>query len=155
MWLEARHTVPSVVEGVDICRGERVLMEVSRKFTVQDIRELAFKSGFFIQVRWRRLPVSCWQAAGLRPASAREAPQGPAAGYAAACTDVCAYFALLAEHSVAAAILVPPPIKAGSHSIWAAPACACDITVPTASQCSPLGPVPAEAACLAPPMLSQ
>ena len=52
MWLEARHTVPSVVEGVDICRGERVLMEVSRKFTVQDIRELAFKSGFFIQVRW-------------------------------------------------------------------------------------------------------
>ena len=58
MWLEARHTVPGVVEGVNICKGERVLMEVSRKFTVQDIRELAFKSGFFIQVRRPRLPVS-------------------------------------------------------------------------------------------------
>ena len=58
MWLEARHTVRSVVDGVDIIKGERVLMEVSRKFTVQDIRELAFKSGFFIQVRRPWLPVS-------------------------------------------------------------------------------------------------
>ena len=57
MWLEARHTVPSVVAGVDICKGERVLMEVSRKFTVQDIRELAFKSGFFVQVCRPRLSV--------------------------------------------------------------------------------------------------
>ena len=73
MWLEARHTVRSVVEGVDIIKGERVLMEVSRKFTVQDICELAFKSGFFIQVRGPRLPVSCRQAAGVHSASAGEA----------------------------------------------------------------------------------
>lgn len=51
MWLVAEEDVFQVIEGVDIRKGERVLMEMSRKFTPEDIRQLAFQSNFYVQVR--------------------------------------------------------------------------------------------------------
>lgn len=50
MWLVAEEDVLQVIEGVDIQKGERVLMEMSRKFTPEDIRQLAFQSNFYVQV---------------------------------------------------------------------------------------------------------
>ena len=50
MWLVAEEDVLQVIEGVDISKGERVLMEMSRKFTLEDIRQLAFQSNFYVQV---------------------------------------------------------------------------------------------------------
>ena len=50
MWLVANDDVPDVVEGVSILKGERILMEMSRKFTPEDIRQLAFQSDFYVQV---------------------------------------------------------------------------------------------------------
>ena len=50
MWLVAEEDVPQVIEGVDISKGERILMEMSRKFTPEDIRQLAFQSNFYVQV---------------------------------------------------------------------------------------------------------
>ena len=50
MWLVAEEDVLQVIEGVDIRKGERVLMEMSRKFTPEDIRQLAFQSNFYVQV---------------------------------------------------------------------------------------------------------
>ena len=50
MWLVANEDVPNVVEGIDIHKGERILMEMSRKFTPENIRQLAFQSGFYVQV---------------------------------------------------------------------------------------------------------
>ena len=63
MWLEAPEAVDDVAPGVSIARGERILMEVSRKFTVDKLRALAFQSGFF------------WQVAPLRPWCIRAAGQ--------------------------------------------------------------------------------
>jgi uncharacterized SAM-dependent methyltransferase len=37
--------------GVSIAAGERVLVEVSRKFTPERLAGLAYKSGLYIQVR--------------------------------------------------------------------------------------------------------
>lgn len=56
MWLVAEEDVLQVIEGVDISKGERVLMEMSRKFTPEDIRQLAFQSNFYVQVRVCRVP---------------------------------------------------------------------------------------------------
>ena len=36
--------------GIKVARGERVLMEVSRKFTLAGVDELAYRSGLFLQV---------------------------------------------------------------------------------------------------------
>ena len=48
MWL---HATSAAVNGQRLVEeGEAVLMEVSRKFTMADVRSLAFKSGWFIQV---------------------------------------------------------------------------------------------------------
>ena len=50
MWLVANEDVKGVCGSVDIHKGERILMEMSRKFTLQDIRQLAFQSNFYVQV---------------------------------------------------------------------------------------------------------
>ena len=50
MWLEAPETLTGIAPGVNIKRGERIMMEVSRKFTQDKLRSLAFQSGFFWQV---------------------------------------------------------------------------------------------------------
>lgn len=49
MWLIASEEV-CITEGITIGKGERVLMEMSRKFTLEDIRQLAFQSAFYVQV---------------------------------------------------------------------------------------------------------
>lgn len=46
MYLVARESVPDVFPGVTIERGERVLMEISRKFTGGGLRALAFEAGY-------------------------------------------------------------------------------------------------------------
>ncbi len=53
MWLVAHRAVPGLLPGskVGIAAGERVLMEVSRKFTEPCIADLAFRAGLCIQVR--------------------------------------------------------------------------------------------------------
>ncbi len=50
MWLVANEDVKGVCDSVDIHKGERILMEMSRKFTLEDIRQLAFQSNFYVQV---------------------------------------------------------------------------------------------------------
>jgi hypothetical protein len=40
-------------EAIRIAKGERLLMELSRKFTVGDINRLATVSGYFVQAAWR------------------------------------------------------------------------------------------------------
>ncbi len=50
MWLVANEDVKGVCDSVDIHKGERILMEMSRKFTLEDIRQLAFQSNFCVQV---------------------------------------------------------------------------------------------------------
>lgn len=39
--------------AIRIAPGERLLMELSRKFTVGDINRLATVSGYFVQAAWR------------------------------------------------------------------------------------------------------
>lgn len=51
MWIEAKADVDQVLPGVDITQGERIMMEISRKFTPEDISGLALNSGLCIQVR--------------------------------------------------------------------------------------------------------
>ncbi len=61
-------------EAIRIAPGERLLMELSRKFTVGDINRLASVSGYYVQAAWRTcqygvqmlLPMQealrrCWQ----------------------------------------------------------------------------------------------
>ena len=50
MWLEAGEELEDIIPGVRLAKGERILMEVSRKFTQEKLRALAFQSGFFWQV---------------------------------------------------------------------------------------------------------
>lgn len=50
MWLVVTEEVKGLFDGVDILKGERILMEMSRKFTPEDIRQLAFQSNFYVQV---------------------------------------------------------------------------------------------------------
>ena len=49
MWVQAAETLADIAPGVTIRKGERILMEVSRKFTQDKLRGLAFQSGFFWQ----------------------------------------------------------------------------------------------------------
>lgn len=58
MWLVANEDVKGVCGSVDIHKGERILMEMSRKFTLQDIRQLAFQSNFYVQDTWRNAKYS-------------------------------------------------------------------------------------------------
>ena len=50
MWLVVNEEVKGLFDSVDILKGERILMEMSRKFTPEDIRQLAFQSNFYVQV---------------------------------------------------------------------------------------------------------
>ena len=56
MWLRSRAALGEVAPGVAIAAGERVLVEVSRKFTPAKLAGLAYQSGLYIQVRGGRLP---------------------------------------------------------------------------------------------------
>ncbi|DBA68320.1 TPA: hypothetical protein ACH3X2_013633 [Trebouxia sp. C0005] len=58
MWLVANEDVKGVCDSVDIHKGERILMEMSRKFTLKDIRQLAFQSNFYVQDTWRNAKYS-------------------------------------------------------------------------------------------------
>ena len=49
MWLEAGEDIDDLIPGSRLVEGERILMEVSRKFTQEKLRGLAFQSGFFWQ----------------------------------------------------------------------------------------------------------
>ena len=40
----------SLGQGMSIERGERILMEISRKFQTEQLRGLAYHSGFYFQV---------------------------------------------------------------------------------------------------------
>lgn len=51
MWVEALEGIKKVLPGIAIQKGERVLMEISRKFTPQGIAALAQRSGLCIEVR--------------------------------------------------------------------------------------------------------
>lgn len=50
MWLTAKKQISNVISGVDIRQGEKLLMEISRKFTQDSLRSLAFGSGLTMQV---------------------------------------------------------------------------------------------------------
>jgi hypothetical protein len=50
MYMEAVRDVQDILPGVHVAAGERILMEVSRKFTARGLHSLAFHSSFFIQV---------------------------------------------------------------------------------------------------------
>lgn len=50
MWLIAQRDIKDVLPCIDIVKGERVLMEISRKFTREDISSLAFNSLYCIEV---------------------------------------------------------------------------------------------------------
>lgn len=52
MWLTARRKIHDVIPGVDIESGESILMEISRKFCLEDIAGLAQESGYYINRRW-------------------------------------------------------------------------------------------------------
>ncbi len=64
MWLVANEDVKGVCDSVDIHKGERILMEMSRKFTLEDIRQLAFQSNFYVQVAVCSCPTLLWQPPG-------------------------------------------------------------------------------------------
>ena len=64
MWLVANEDVKGVCDSVDIHKGERILMEMSRKFTLEDIRQLAFQSNFYVQVAVCSCPTLLWASCG-------------------------------------------------------------------------------------------
>ena len=51
MWLVSKVGTGSLAPGIACAAGERVLVEVSRKFTPQRLQSLAYNSGLFLQVR--------------------------------------------------------------------------------------------------------
>ena len=51
MWVQAKDDVLQVLPGVDIRKGERILMEISRKFTPENISGLAYNAGLCLQVK--------------------------------------------------------------------------------------------------------
>jgi dimethylhistidine N-methyltransferase len=53
MYLIAGHRVSGLGHGLTFQKGERILMEISRKFTQEQLRSLAFRSGYYFQARWR------------------------------------------------------------------------------------------------------
>lgn len=53
MWLTAKAPVHNIVPEIHIAAGEKVLMEISRKFTPCDIARLALAGGFSLHASWR------------------------------------------------------------------------------------------------------
>lgn len=52
MYVIAKKPLPLVLPNVSIAKGERILMEISRKFTPQNLLALAFNAGFHYQASW-------------------------------------------------------------------------------------------------------
>ena len=42
----------ALAHGITIAKGERILMEISRKFLTKQLRGLAYHSGFYFQVKF-------------------------------------------------------------------------------------------------------
>lgn len=54
MWLVSLADTGSLAPAIACTAGERVLVEVSRKFTPQRLQALAYKSGLYLQARVAR-----------------------------------------------------------------------------------------------------
>lgn len=52
MYVKAKAFVGQLLPDVDIGAGERILMEISRKFTLPDVASLAQAAGFALQATW-------------------------------------------------------------------------------------------------------
>jgi dimethylhistidine N-methyltransferase len=52
MYVIAKNAMPLVLPNVSIAKGERILMEISRKFTPENLSALAFNAGFHYQASW-------------------------------------------------------------------------------------------------------
>jgi len=50
MWLVSKGDTGEVAPGISIAAGERVLVEISRKFTVEQLQGLAYNAGLYMQV---------------------------------------------------------------------------------------------------------
>jgi uncharacterized SAM-dependent methyltransferase len=50
MYLKAKSPLPDILPGVGIAEGEEILMERSRKFTLDGLQQLAAAAGFYIPV---------------------------------------------------------------------------------------------------------
>ena len=50
MWLVSKADTGEVAPGISIAAGERVLVEISRKFTVEQLQGLAYNAGLYMQV---------------------------------------------------------------------------------------------------------
>ncbi len=51
MWLVSKADTGEVAPGISIAAGERVLVEISRKFTVEQLQGLAYNAGLYMQAR--------------------------------------------------------------------------------------------------------
>ena len=51
MWLVSKADTGEVAPGISIAAGECVLVEISRKFTVEQLQGLAYNAGLYMQVR--------------------------------------------------------------------------------------------------------
>ena len=52
MWVESKNKIENVLPGVHFEAGEQILMEISRKFTAQDISALAQHAGLCVHSTW-------------------------------------------------------------------------------------------------------
>ena len=62
MWLVCKADTGEVAPGISIAAGERVLVEISRKFTVEQLQGLAYNAGLYIQVHVTRGLMGTWAA---------------------------------------------------------------------------------------------
>ena len=77
MWLVSKCDTGRLAPGIACTAGERVLVEVSRKFTPERLQGLAYNSGFYLQARIAGLPAK-ERGVGIRNApQAHSAPFGP------------------------------------------------------------------------------
>lgn len=53
MWVVAMQDIHQIVPGIDVKKGERLLVEISRKFTMDDIAALACLSNFVVHSTWK------------------------------------------------------------------------------------------------------
>jgi dimethylhistidine N-methyltransferase len=53
MWVRAKQEMRDIVPGIHVRRGERLLVEISRKFTLDDVSALACLSHFVVHSTWK------------------------------------------------------------------------------------------------------
>ena len=53
MWVRAKQDMHDVVPGIHVTKGERLLVEISRKFTLDDVSALACLSHFVVHSTWK------------------------------------------------------------------------------------------------------